>query len=105
MNVTAAYLRSDLRSKPNRTKGLSDAALATIAEGARGKVHPDAVRAFNKGRPAHRHYVVGATKAVTATAKAQAAAKREALAEAGVAVGKRGPLPKAAKQVLAQSKG
>lgn len=101
VSVTAASVRSYFRAEAKRVDRLSPEAQATVAEGARGRLHPQAIKEFNSKRKAHRRYVLGATKA-DVTAKAAA---REALRAQGVAVGKRGPLPKAAKVALAQSKG
>lgn len=98
--VTAAEVRTALRTS-GKAASLSEAAQATVAEGARGRLHPEAIKAFNKGRKAHRRYVLGAGSQV----KAQAVAARAAAAEAGIPVGKRGPLPKAAKVALGQVKG
>lgn len=95
MSVTASVLRERLRADSKRTSGLSEAALHTIREGARGQVHPDAIAAYNKGRKPAQRYVKGATGAARAEAKAAAAALREQAVKAGVQVGKRGPLPKA----------
>lgn len=95
---TAADVRSLFRSNPARFDRLTPAAQATVAEGARGRLHPQAVKEFNKGRKAHRQYVLGATTAATTERKA----KREALRSAGVAVGKRGPL---SAEALASLKG
>lgn len=88
-HITAATVREFLRDE-KRFAGLSEAAQRTVREGARGRLHPDAIKAYNKGRKADRRYVLGAGKAV----KAEAKAKREALRAQGVAVGSRGPLPK-----------
>jgi hypothetical protein len=95
---TAADVRALFRSNPERFNRLTEAAQATVAEGARGRLHPGAVKEFNKGRKAHRRYVLGATTAATEARKAQ----RAALAQAGVAVGKRGPL---SAEALASLKG
>lgn len=96
--VTAADVRSLFRESPARFDRLSEAAQATVREGARGRLHPQAVKEFNKGRKAHRRYALGATTAATQERKA----KREALRQAGVAVGKRGPL---SAEALASLKG
>lgn len=93
---TAADVRAMFRSNEKRMARLSEAAQATVKEGARGRLHPEAIKEFNKGRKAHRRYVLGATKAATE----QRAAARAKAAQAGVAVGKRGPLSKEALAVL-----
>lgn len=97
---TAADVRALFRSNAARLDRLSPEAQATVREGARGRLHPEAIKEFNKGRKAHRRYVLGASGA----AKAQAKAQREALVKAGVAVGKRGPLNAEAKAALATVK-
>lgn len=102
--VTAAFVRETLRNSPKRAADLSEQALHTIAEGARGKVHPEAIAAFNKGRKADRRYTVGASKAQAAAQADAAAALRAEAKAAGVEVGARGPLPKAAKVALGLSK-
>lgn len=99
VTVTAADLRAFFRSEPKRMQALSPEARKTVEAGARGKVHPEAIKVHNSRRRT-RQYVVGATKAETAARKEQ----RQALIEKGLA-GKRGPLPKAVKESLAQSKG
>lgn len=97
---TAADVRALFRNDEKRLAALSPEAAATVQAGARGRLHPEAIKAFNKGRKAHRRYVLGATKASVAQRKAQ----REALVKAGVEVGKRGPLNAAAKEALASVK-
>jgi len=93
--LTAADVRAYFRAKPERLSALSEAAQHTVAEGARGKVHPDAIKAFNAKRRKDSRYVVGASKVVAEKSKADAQARRAALAAAGHKVGTRGPLPKA----------
>lgn len=97
---TAADVRALFRTNEKRMARLDEAAQATVKEGARGRLHPQAIKEFNKGRKAHRRYVLGATK----DAKAAQAALREKAAQAGVTVGKRGPLSKEAKVALGLSK-
>lgn len=97
---TAADVRATFRNDAKRLAALSPEAQATVREGARGRLHPDAIKAFNKGRKAHRRYVLGASRSAVQTRKAQ----REALVKAGVSVGKRGPLNAAAKEALASVK-
>lgn len=98
--VTAREVREFFRSDAKRMGRLSAEAQATVREGARGRLHPQAVKEHNARRRT-RQYVLGATK----EAQAAKAAQREAAAKAGIPVGKRGPLSKAAKAALAQSKG
>lgn len=97
----ASDVRAYFRADAKRLDSLTPEAQATVKDGARGRLHPQAIKRFNKGRRPERQYVLGATKAATEQRHAQ----REALVQAGVTVGKRGPLSKAAKQALAQSKG
>lgn len=99
--VVASNVRDYFRADEKRMGRLSPEAQATVKEGARGRLHAQAIKEFNSKRKPHRRYALGATK-VSVEAKA---AHREALRAAGVEVGKRGPLPKAAKAVNAQPKG
>ena len=101
--VTAADVRDFYRADEKRMARLSPEAQATVREGAKGRLHAEAVEDHNKRRRTRR-YTLGASTVAASAAKAEAAALRVAAAEAGVTVGKRGPLPKAAKQALAQSK-
>lgn len=94
--VTAADVRNLFRTNDARMARLDETAQATVRKGARGRLHPQAIKEFNKGRKAHRRYVLGATK----DAKAAQAALRDKAAQAGVTVGKRGPLSKEALAVL-----
>ncbi len=96
--VTANEVRAYFRESPKaRMSKLSPEAQATVVEGARGRLHPQAIKLHNSRRKT-RMYVAGAT----AAAKAAKAAQREELAKAGVSVGKRGPLSKAAKAALSK---
>lgn len=95
---TAADVRALFRTNETRLARLSEAAQATVREGARGRLHPDAVKEFNKGRKPNRRYALGNSGAAVAERKAA----RQALVKAGVPVGKRGPLNAAAKAALAQ---
>ena len=91
--VTAAFVRQSLRNSPKRTASLTEAEVASLAEGVRGVLPGNVVKAFNKGRPAHRRYVNGASKALAVAARNDAQEARDALRAKGVAVGARGPLP------------
>lgn len=64
----------------------------SIRKGARGRLSPAAIAGYNKGKPAARHYVSGATKAAVTGQKDAAKAAREAARKAGLPVGNRGPL-------------
>lgn len=97
---TAATVREYFRADSKRMESLSPEAQHTVENGARGRLHPDAIKRFNKGRKPGRQYVLGATKASVDARHAD----RAAAAKAGVPVGQRGPLSKAAKQALAQVK-
>jgi len=91
--VTATDLRNFYRADPKRMARLSPEAQRTVAEGARGRVHPEAVADHNKRRKVQ--YVTGASGVARDAQKAQAKALRAEAARAGFTVGKRGPLPKA----------
>lgn len=101
-NVTAAVVRERMNGDSKRTAGLSDKALHTLASGARGRLHPEVIAAYNKGRKPAQRYVLGATRQASIAAKAEATALREAAKAAGLTVGTRGPLPKS---VVASLKG
>lgn len=98
VNPGASDLRSFYRANPARLAKLSEAAQATVREGSRGRLHREAIADYNRGRKPERQYVLGATR----RAKTAREAQRNSLREAGVTVGKRGPLSKAA---LASLKG
>lgn len=98
--VTAATVREFFRADEKRVARLkSDEARHTVREGARGRLHPEVIAAYNKGRKPERQYALGAGKAV----KAQAQERRAAAIAMGA--GKRGPLPAHVRESLAQSKG
>jgi hypothetical protein len=97
---TAADVRAFYSANPARVaKFKTDKARHTVAEGARGRLHPEVIADFNKGRKPERQYVLGRGKAV----KAEAVALREQAVAMGA--GRRGPLPKAVREALAQPKG
>jgi len=105
--ITAAALRTFMNADPKRLAAISDKARKTVefdSEGRapKGRIHAEAVAFHNKRRKVQ--YVTGTTKEATETAKAEAKAAREAALAAGVEVGKRGPLSKAAKAVLSVPK-
>jgi len=91
--VTAAVVRERMRADAKRTADLSDKALHTL--NSRGRLHPDVIKAYNKGRKPAQRYTLGATREAVTAQKAQNVALREQAAAAGITVGKRGPLPKA----------
>ena len=104
--VTAAALRTFINADPKRLAALSPAARKTVeavdGKFPKGRIHKEAVAFHNKRRKVQ--YVTGATKEAVAAAKDEAKGAREAAAQAGVTVGKRGPLSKAAKAALAVPK-
>lgn len=100
--VTASNVRDYFRSNQAKFDALPEAAQRTVQPGARGRLHADAVKAFNAKRAKNRRYVTGASKAVRESQQAEAKALRQSALDAGLTVGKRGPLSKAA---LASLKG
>jgi hypothetical protein len=100
--VTASDVRTYFRSEAKRMGTLSEAAQVTVKEGARGKVHPEAVKKFNSKRRKDARYEVGNSNIVRDAHQST----RATLREAGLLGEKaRGPLSPAAKQYLAQNKG
>lgn len=89
---TAADVRAFAASNPNKFKGLDQ---KTLRPGARGRLSPQVIKAYNKGRKPERQYVLGVGKAK----KAEAADLRSKAVALGA--GKRGPIKAA---VLAQVK-
>lgn len=96
--VTASTVRAFLAAEPKRLDRLSPEARKTVEKGARGRLHPQAIKAYNKGRKPERQYVLGAGRVV----KEQAAALREQAQAAGA--GRRGPLSAAVKESLGLTK-
>ena len=100
--ATAADVRTWLVSHPKTLARLPQAAQHTVVapegKSLRGRLHPEAFAAFNKGQR-KAEYVLGATTATSiAQAKAAAKARKNAATKAarkGETIGKRGPLPKA----------
>lgn len=92
---TAADVRGFYRSNSARMSALSPEAQHTLAEGARGRLHAEVIKGYNKGRKPERQYVLGVGNVV----KAERAATRAQAVEAGL-TGKRGPLSKAAQESL-----
>lgn len=95
---TAADVRAFFAADEKRVARLKNGQ-KTVAKGARGRLHPDVIAAYNKGRKPERQYVLGVGKA----RKAEAVALRAAVVAAGG--GKRGPIAKAVRESLAQPKG
>lgn len=94
---TAADVRTFAATATTKAfTSLSDEAKHTLRPGARGRLHPDAIKAFNKGRKPERQYVLGRGIEV----KAEAVALRAKAVALGA--GARGPIRK---DVLAQVKG
>lgn len=105
--VTAAALRNFFNADAKRLAGLSPEARKTVefdSEGRapKGRIHAEAVKVHNQRRKVQ--YVTGATKEAVTISKESAKSAREAAAKAGVTVGKRGPLSKAAKAALSVPK-
>ena len=74
--VTAATVREFFRADEKRVARLkSDEARHTVHKGARGRLHPEVIAAYNKGRKPERQYALGAGK----VAKAQAQERRAAV--------------------------
>lgn len=82
--ITAATVRAYFAERPERVATLSEAAQHTLREGARGRLHPEVVKAYNAKRKQDLRYVLGATKA----AAASRASQRAALVEQGLAKAK-----------------
>lgn len=72
----------------------------SVLPGARGRLHPEVIAGYNKGKPEARRYVTGSTLAANAKAKAEAEALRAQAVKAGLTVGSRGPLSKEAQKAL-----
>lgn len=109
VNPTAADVRAFYKANPARLAKLDAKAQATVVreDGGkiRGRLHPEVITDFNKGRKPERQYSGQGNR--TAQAHAEAKATRQVLMDAGLA-GAKGPLSKAAKEFLAtqgQSKG
>jgi hypothetical protein len=105
--VSATDLREYFNADPKRLAKLSERARKSVerVDGRfpKGRVNPEAIKVHNKNRKTVE-YRPGATAELRDQAKADAKALRESLAAAGVQVGTRGPLPKAAAETLAQPK-
>ena len=97
---TAADVRAFFAADPKRVQRLkTDKARHTVAKGARGRLAPEVIAAYNKGRKPERQYVLGVGK----VRKAEAQALRAEVVAAGG--GKRGPIAKSVREALAQPKG
>jgi hypothetical protein len=113
--VTASDVREHFRNDQAAFDALSEAAQNTVAKGARGRLHPEAREAFNKGRKPSEQYGEGAPRTIALTYKhvTKSAPKgrnktvhipeAEARALAGEVAGKRGPLSKAALVAAAEA--
>lgn len=98
--VTAQTVRAYFNADEARLARLSDAARKTVefvdGKAPRGRLHADAVKAFNAKRRKTARYESGATKRVAQEQRDAAKALRAQAIAAGVArEGSRGPLPKA----------
>ena len=98
--VTAAVVRAFFNADEKRLSRLSPEARKTVEPGCRGRMHPEAVEVYNKGRRPEKQYVPGAGSRLRDEAKATAQAKREALRAAGFDV----PEPKAKTAPKAKAK-
>lgn len=98
--VTAAQVREFFRADEKRIARVSEDAAKTVRKGARGRLHPEVIEAYNKGRKAEKRYVSGATGTAQAQAKAEALALRVKAFDQNLAVGARGPLSKEAQVAL-----
>lgn len=97
--ATAAQVRAfynDPTKGAARIASLTDA--TCVRPGARGRLSPEAINGYNKGKPVARRYVSGATKTAVAAQKDAAKQARDAAMTAGLPVGKRGPLSNAARK-------
>lgn len=96
---TAADVRAFFHDEAKgeaRTMALPEAARKCLSPTARGRLHPEAITAFNKGKAVGLRYNSGASGQVASEAKAQAATLRALAVEQGVVkAGQVGPLPKA----------
>ena len=91
---TKAHVRDFFAANPTRQAKLSDRAQHSLVS--RGQLAQEAIDEYNKGVKPSRQYVRGNGLA----AKAAKASQRASLADQGIAVGKRGPLSKAALAAL-----
>lgn len=91
VSPTAADVRKFYQSNEKRFSRLPESAQKTVAPGARGRLAPQVIADYNRGRKTERQYVLGVSVR-TAQARAE---QRAALREKGLA-GARGPLSKAA---------
>jgi hypothetical protein len=108
--TTAADVRNYFRTNEAALTALSAEAQATVRKGARGRLHPEAREAFNANVKPSKRYAEGTPKTVplsykhvqpsgrkvTKTVALPESKIRALAAAAGVPVGKRGPLSKAA---------
>ena len=58
--VTAAVVREVVRGNEKVLKALSTEARKTVEPGARGRLHPEVVKAYNRNRRGDRRYTLGA---------------------------------------------
>lgn len=99
--ATAADVRAFFRDEAKGSARMSSLKDATcVKPGARGRLSPEAIAAYNKGKTAARRYVTGNTGEVTASAKEAALNLRVAAFDKNVAVGQRGPLSNEARKAL-----
>lgn len=98
--VTARVVREVIRSNAKAMEALSPEARKTVEPGARGRLHPEVVKAYNRNRRGDRRYVLGAGKEAQAQIRTARREAAEVAAVRGIPMPKRGPLPKALKEIL-----
>lgn len=98
--VTARTVRDTIRGNEKVMATLSPEARKTVEPGARGRLHPEVVKAYNKPRRGDRRYVLGAGKVAKAKVQTDRQRAAEIAAVQGISMPKRGPLPKALKALL-----
>jgi hypothetical protein len=111
--VTASEVREHFRSDESALNALPESAQATVVQGARGRLAPEAIAAFNEGRKPSAQYREGAPRTIALdykrVTKSGTRTKRAFVREsdarrlAGEVAGERGPLSAAAKAVAAEA--
>lgn len=90
--VTAREVREFFQASEKRMAALSPEAQHTVREGARGRLHAEAVKVHNQRRRT-RQYETGASREAAYNQRVEAQSLR-AQAQAAGFTGTRGPLPK-----------
>lgn len=91
-NMVRAFYSDESKGAARLAALPTDKARQSVLPGARGRLSPEAIAGYNKGKPEARRYVTGTTKAAVTAQKDAAKAAREAARKAGLPVGNRGPL-------------